>query len=107
MQAVRVDGSHGFAPGLPAGLAGKADGAALGLIELARGHFVAGDSQGGEHILGQEPDHAVLGERAYRDVAEVEGLGGDVVCRDSTDGRGLRSHDWPPMIRWSTNFASC
>lgn len=87
MQAVRVDGRHGFAPGLAAGFAGKVDGAALALNELAGGQLVAGDSQGGEHILGQEPDHAVLGERAYRDVAEVEGLGGDVVCRDSTDGR--------------------
>lgn len=76
MQTLHADGHHGFAPGLAAGFAGKADGAALVLSELAGGQLVAGDSQGGEHILGQEPDHAVPGERADRDVAEVEGLGG-------------------------------
>lgn len=107
MQAFCTDGRHGFAPGLAAGFAGKADSAALVLIELARSHLVTGDSQGGAHILGKQPGHAIPGECADRDVAEVEGLGGDVVCRDSTDGRGLRSHDWPPMIRWTTNFASC
>lgn len=96
MQAVRVDGRHGFAPGLAAGFAGKADGAALVLSELAGGQLVAGDSQGGAHILGQEPSHAVLGERADRDVAEVEGFGGNVVCRDGTGG-GSQSHEWPPM----------
>lgn len=96
MQAFSTDGRHGFAPGLAAGLAGKADGAAQGFIELARGHFVAGDSQGSAHILGQEPGHAVLGERADRDDAEVEGLGGDVVCRDGTGGES-QSHEWPPM----------
>lgn len=96
MQSVCTDASHGLAPGPAAGLAGKADSAALGLIELARGHFVAGDSQGSAHILGKEPGHAVLGERADRDVAEVEGLGGDVVCGDGTGG-GSQSHEWPPM----------
>src|SRR5260221_6243483 len=74
MQAVRVDGRHGFAPGLAAGLAGKADGAALVLSELAGGQLVAGDSPGGAHLPCPETDHALPWGPAGRAVAPEAGL---------------------------------